>query len=213
MKATRWVTLAGGAAALAVAATASAAVIVGTNRDDRIRGTGDADQTRAPAGNDHVWGRDGNDAIAPLGKRCDRRRRGERRSAGRQGQRRHQRRAGERQARGRVGQRPPGRRRRNDRAAGRARQRRRGRRRGQRLALRRLGPDRSYGGPGDDRLHALAPDGQVDLLDCGVGHDTAIVRRSELRTRLAGCEQVEVVEAGAADDEAAENADTDDAAE
>ena len=75
------------------------------------------------------------------------------------------------------------------------------------------GSDRSYGGPGDDELHALAPDGQVDLLDCGVGHD-AIVRRSELRrTRLAGCEQVEVVEAGAADDEAAENADTDDAAE
>ena len=76
------------------------------------------------------------------------------------------------------------------------------------------GSDRSYGGPGNDRLHALAPDGQVDLLDCGDGQDTAIVRRSELRrTRLVGCEQVEVVEAGAADDEAAENADTDDAAE
>ena len=76
------------------------------------------------------------------------------------------------------------------------------------------GSDRSYGGQGKRRAPRTRAGRAGGPARCGVGHDTAIVRRSELRrTQLAGCEQVEVVEAGAADDEAAENADTDDAAE
>jgi Ca2+-binding RTX toxin-like protein len=72
------------------------------------------------------------------------------------------------------------------------------------------GADHAYGGPGNDRLHALAQDRQLDVLDCGPGDDTAVVRRSEeRRTRLAGCEHVVVVIAGSAADEAEETADTD----
>ena len=37
------------------------------------------------------------------------------------------------------------------------------------------GADRVYGGSGNDELHALAADGDVDLLQCGPGRDKAWV--------------------------------------
>ena len=53
------------------------------------------------------------------------------------------------------------------------------------------GADRVFGGSGDDELHALAADGQPDLLDCGPGDDKAFVLRSERPlTRLVGCEKL-----------------------
>ena len=56
------------------------------------------------------------------------------------------------------------------------------------------GADRVSGGKGDDRLHALAADGQVDVLNCGDGSDEAFVLRAERRlTRLYGCEKLYLV--------------------
>ena len=72
------------------------------------------------------------------------------------------------------------------------------------------GADRVFGGEGNDDLHALAPDGQPDLLNCGPGNDKAFVLRSERpRTQLVGCEKVEVVEAPTADQDEGENATAD----
>jgi hypothetical protein len=66
------------------------------------------------------------------------------------------------------------------------------------------------GESGDDVLHALAPDGQPDVLHCGPGRDKAFVLRSERpRTALVGCEDVEVVEVLTTDQEEGENADAD----
>ena len=51
------------------------------------------------------------------------------------------------------------------------------------------GADRVYGGSGNDELHALAADGDVDLLQCGPGRDKAWVLRAERpRTQVVGCE-------------------------
>ena len=76
------------------------------------------------------------------------------------------------------------------------------------------GSDRVYGGRGDDVLHALAPDGELDLLDCGPGRDTAIVLRSEVpHTRLVDCERVIVVDMLTADQADGELADADAEAE
>ncbi len=56
------------------------------------------------------------------------------------------------------------------------------------------GADRVSGGNGDDRLHALAPDGQIDVLNCGDGSDEAFVLRAERSlTRLNGCEKLYLV--------------------
>jgi hypothetical protein len=42
------------------------------------------------------------------------------------------------------------------------------------------GVDTGNGGDGNDVLHALYPDGQVDTLDCGTGdHDVAWIRSGE----------------------------------
>jgi hypothetical protein len=72
------------------------------------------------------------------------------------------------------------------------------------------GRDRAFGGDGNDELHALAPDGQPDLLNCGTGKDRAWVLRSERpRTQLVGCEKVEVVEAPTPDQDEGENAEAD----
>jgi hypothetical protein len=66
------------------------------------------------------------------------------------------------------------------------------------------------GGAGGDVLHALAPDGEPDLLNCGPGHDRAFVLRSERpRTTFIGCEVVFVVDAPTADQDEGENADAD----
>jgi hypothetical protein len=54
-------------------------------------------------------------------------------------------------------------------------------------------------------LHALAADGDVDVLHCGPGVDTAKVLASERSlTRLTGCETVVLVTAASADEASAE---------
>ena len=66
-----------------------------------------------------------------------------------------------------------------------------------------------HGGNGNDLLHALAGDGQPDVLDCGPGFDTAYVLDSERSTTtFRGCERIVVVSAPTAQD-TADNADND----
>jgi Ca2+-binding RTX toxin-like protein len=68
------------------------------------------------------------------------------------------------------------------------------------------GTDTLYGGESSDVLHAMAFDGQLDVLDCGAGNDTAFVRASEgpftvvgtTPTTLSGLTGQQAVEAGAA---------------
>ncbi len=70
-----------------------------------------------------------------------------------------------------------------------------------------------HGGPGNDSLHALAPDGDHDTLDCGPGFDTAYVLQSERRdTTIRGCERIVIVVTPSAQD-TADNADNDDQAD
>ena len=72
------------------------------------------------------------------------------------------------------------------------------------------GPDRLFGAGGNDELHALAADGDPDLLNCGPGNDKAFVLRSERsRTQLVGCEVVFIVDALTADQDEGENTDSD----
>ena len=72
------------------------------------------------------------------------------------------------------------------------------------------GSDRVFGGSGNDELHALAPDGDPDLLNCGPGSDKAWVLRAERpRTQLVGCETVFVVDGPSPDQDEGENADAD----
>ena len=72
------------------------------------------------------------------------------------------------------------------------------------------GADRVFGGSGNDELHALAPDGDVDLLQCGPGHDKAWILRSERpQTQVGGCEVIYVVDVVSPDQDEGENADAD----
>jgi Ca2+-binding RTX toxin-like protein len=58
------------------------------------------------------------------------------------------------------------------------------------------GVDHEYGGDGNDVLHALAADGQVDALDCGPGNrDVAWLRAGEADTTV-NCELVKTVTIG-----------------
>jgi Ca2+-binding RTX toxin-like protein len=60
------------------------------------------------------------------------------------------------------------------------------------------GADREFGGPGNDVLHALANDRQVDLVDCGAGnHDVAWLNAAE-QDQTAGCEVVKTIQVTAA---------------
>ena len=66
------------------------------------------------------------------------------------------------------------------------------------------------GGAGNDELHALAADGDVDLLQCGPGRDTAWILRSERRiTQVVGCEVVYLVDVLTHEQGESENADAD----
>ena len=66
------------------------------------------------------------------------------------------------------------------------------------------------GGSGKDELHALAPDGQLDVLHCGPGDDKAFVLRSERpNTRLVSCETLYIVVTTTADQEEGENSEAD----
>ena len=72
------------------------------------------------------------------------------------------------------------------------------------------GADRVFGGPGSDELHALAADGDVDLLQCGPGRDTAWILRSERRiTQVVGCEFVYLVDVLTQEQADEENTDAD----
>ena len=58
------------------------------------------------------------------------------------------------------------------------------------------GVDHEFGGDGNDVLHALAADGQVDTLDCGPGdHDVAWLRAGEADVTM-NCELVKTVTIG-----------------
>jgi Ca2+-binding RTX toxin-like protein len=64
------------------------------------------------------------------------------------------------------------------------------------------GADTLNGGDGDDRLHAIANDDQVDTLDCGPGNDRVWVNANESDTHV-NCERVftvTVTSAAAEDD-------------
>ncbi len=76
------------------------------------------------------------------------------------------------------------------------------------------GADRVSGGAGDDVLHALAADGDPDVLACGPGDDEAFVLRSERpTTRLRDCERLYLVVELTAEQAEGENADADDEAD
>jgi hypothetical protein len=56
-------------------------------------------------------------------------------------------------------------------------------------------PSALGGGAGNDRLYAVAQDGLLDTLDCGLGNrDVAVVRAGE-PVALTGCEIVRTVAA------------------
>jgi hypothetical protein len=65
------------------------------------------------------------------------------------------------------------------------------------------GADREYGGPGDDVLHALANDNQVDYVDCGPGDDVAYENPKE-HDVFVNCEKV-ILKAPTPQDDADEN--------
>ena len=51
------------------------------------------------------------------------------------------------------------------------------------------GADAEFGGPGNDVLHALADDNQLDIVDCGAGHDVAWLNVNEKgKYVIRGCE-------------------------
>jgi Ca2+-binding RTX toxin-like protein len=151
------------AAALAVPA-ASAADIHGTRGDDVLRGTADADLILGLPGDDLLFGFAGADGIfGGIGRDAL--------IGGADGDRL----AG---GPGRdllVGR--PG----DDRLAGGV---------GSDVLFAGFGEDTLAGGRGRDVLWALAPDEQVDTLDCGPGFDVARVRDED---RTVGCERVVVV--------------------
>ena len=55
------------------------------------------------------------------------------------------------------------------------------------------GADRQHGGDGDDVLHALARDRQVDTIDCGPGNDTVWLNAKETTDVHVNCETVKSV--------------------
>ena len=54
------------------------------------------------------------------------------------------------------------------------------------------GADVENGGDGDDKLHALANDDQVDKIDCGSGKDTVWLNSKENDVHV-NCEVVKTV--------------------
>ena len=77
------------------------------------------------------------------------------------------------------------------------------------------GIDTVNGGDGNDRLHALAPDNQPDVLNCGAGQDAAFIRFSEKATTTTDgqCERIKYVRIITVDQQNGENSDTDAQAE
>ena len=54
------------------------------------------------------------------------------------------------------------------------------------------GADIQRGGEGDDRMHALARDHQVDQIDCGGGNDVVWLNAGDAR-HVVNCEIVKTV--------------------
>ena len=61
------------------------------------------------------------------------------------------------------------------------------------------GADVELGGDGNDALHALARDHQVDTLDCGPGHDVVWLNANEQDTHV-NCEVIKTVVTSQPDD-------------
>jgi len=61
------------------------------------------------------------------------------------------------------------------------------------------GVDVELGGDGNDVLHALARDNQVDSLDCGPGHDVVWLNANEQDTHV-NCEVIKTVSTSQPDD-------------
>jgi Ca2+-binding RTX toxin-like protein len=59
-----------------------------------------------------------------------------------------------------------------------------------------FGIDTENGGDGNDVLHALAPDGQVDTLDCGPGDRDVAYLRSGEHDVTVNCEVVRTLSVG-----------------
>ena len=55
------------------------------------------------------------------------------------------------------------------------------------------GTDTQNGGDGDDVLHALARDNQVDHIDCGPGNDVVWLNARETTDVHVNCETVKTV--------------------
>ena len=55
------------------------------------------------------------------------------------------------------------------------------------------GTDTQNGGDGDDILHALARDNQVDTIDCGAGNDVVWLNAKETTDVHVNCETVKTV--------------------
>ena len=55
------------------------------------------------------------------------------------------------------------------------------------------GADTQNGGDGDDVLHALARDKQVDRIDCGAGNDVVWLNAKETTDVHVNCETVKTV--------------------
>ena len=55
------------------------------------------------------------------------------------------------------------------------------------------GTDTQNGGDGDDILHALARDHQVDTIDCGAGNDIVVLNAKETTDVHVNCETVKTV--------------------
>jgi Ca2+-binding RTX toxin-like protein len=57
----------------------------------------------------------------------------------------------------------------------------------------RRGTDTQNGGDGDDVLHSLARDRQVDTIDCGAGNDVLWLNAKETTDVYVNCETVKSV--------------------
>ena len=201
----------GALAILALTSVSAAAVVVGTPGDDVLRGADRPDRISAFAGNDLVYGRAGGDDVrAGAGNDGVRASdggdlvyggRGNDLIAGGDGGDRLYGGSDSDQLDGGDG---------NDRAAGNRGPDDVSGGYGNDSLYGGWGADRLFGGPGNDDLHALAADGDVDLLQCGPGRDTAWILRSERHlTQVVACEVVYLVDLLTQEQADEENADAD----
>jgi len=201
----------GALAILALASVSAAAVVVGTPGDDVLRGTNQPDRISAFAGNDLVYARAGGDEVragagndgVPAGDGGDLAYGGRGNDViggGNGGDRLYGGSDSDGVRDGDGDDRAAGNRGPDDVSGG----------YGDDSLYGGWGADRVFGGPGSDELHALAADGDVDLLQCGTGRDTAWILRSERRiTQVVGCEVVYLVDVLSREQADEENTDAD----